>query len=52
MDNTTLYVIGAIVIIAAIYFSKKKSSSAPADVSESLPAGKAEQENSSGTVEK
>ena len=51
MDNTTLLVIGAIVIIGAIYFSKKKDST-PADVSESLPAGKAEQENSSGTVEK
>lgn len=52
MDNTTLYVIGAIVIVAAIYFSKKKDS-APADVSESLPGGgKVEKENSAGTAEK
>ena len=51
MDNTTLVIV-AIVVAVGIYFFTKKKDSTPTDGSESLPAGKAEQENSAGTAEK
>jgi hypothetical protein len=55
MDNTTLLVIGAIVVVALVYFSKKNS--AVTDVKDSLPPssggnGKVDKENTAGIEEK